>query len=72
MLEKNIMKSANLFCFCFILIKEKMLRDKPKLKVENGHFFALRAYFYQKNKNFIFLCQKCQNLNEILHISGNI
>ena len=32
--EKNIMKSANFFCFCFILYKEKMFRDKAKLKVE--------------------------------------
>ena len=29
------MKSANfLFCFCFILYKEKMLIDKQQLKVE--------------------------------------
>ena len=32
---KNIIKSTNFFvCFCFILYKEKMLRDKATTKVE--------------------------------------
>ena len=32
--EKNIMKSATFFCFCFILYKRGCSQIKPQLKVE--------------------------------------
>ena len=35
MREKNIMKSAKFFCFCFVLYKEKMLTDKTTIKSWN-------------------------------------
>ena len=43
------MKSANFFCFCFILYKEKMLSDKkPQLKVEieDGRSLVLKILKY--------------------------
>ena len=30
--QKNILKSANFFCFCFLLYKEKLFRDKATIK----------------------------------------
>ena len=43
-LEKNMIKSAKYFCYCFIWYKEKVLTDSATVKSWNRRYFYLRFY----------------------------
>ena len=49
--RKNIIESANFFCYCFILYKEKMLTE---VELEDGRPKSLGLYI-KKNMNTILL-----------------
>ena len=51
MRNKNIFESANFFCYCFILYKEKMLTE---VELEDGRPKSLGLYI-KKNMNTILL-----------------